>query len=265
MVDVHHLLKKLWDDYRRINPQTDGIQQFLQARGETVVNDHIAFRTFSDERVSIDVLARPFIAAGYTAGGEYLFPGKHLFARHYAHAQEDLPRIFISELKLDEMSNSLQSTVQSLLDQIPAPELERSDLCQRGRLWTLDIATYRQLADESEYAGWLAAFGFRANHFTVLVNALRTIDGLRELNALLREQGYPLNTAGGEIKGTPADYLEQSSTLAAPVDIKFKDGVLQIPGCYYEFAQRYVQPNGELFPGFVSGSADKIFQSTDRR
>jgi len=60
-------------------------------------------------------------------------------------------------------------------------------------------------------------------------------------------------------------YLEQSATLAAPVDVEFSDGVRRIPGCYYEFARRYPLPNGTLYTGFVERSADKIFESTDRR
>lgn len=265
MTDYHELMQRLWDDYRALNPQADAIHRLLTSRGEAIVNDHIAFRTFADERVSIDVLARPFVAAGFQPRGEYHFPTKHLYARHFEHPQGDQPRIFISELKLEEFSPELRETVLALLDQIPPQELSRDDLCVRGRLWSLDRATYQRLADESEYAGWMGAFGFRANHFTVLVNALRTVSSLRELNDLLKQAGYELNAHGGEIKGTPEVCLEQSSTLAAKVETEFADGSLEVPGCYYEFAQRHPLPDGSLFSGFIAESADKIFQSTDRR
>ncbi len=37
-----------------------------------------------------------------------------------------------------------------------------------------------------------------------------------------------------------------------------------IPSCYYEFALRHPDPaTGRLFPGFVTPSADRIFESTD--
>jgi len=104
-----------------------------------------------------------------------------------------------------------------------------------------------------------------ANHFTVLVNALGTFDDLGQLNRFLVENGFELNTSDGEIKGSPQVYLEQSSTLADRVQVQFSDGAESIPACYYEFARRYPLPNGELFSGFVAKSADKIFESTDRR
>jgi hypothetical protein len=124
---------------------------------------------------------------------------------------------------------------------------------------------YETLRRESEYAAWLAAFGFRANHFTVDVNALKTFESLGELNRFLKDQGHRLNTSGGEIKGSPEDLLEQSSTLAGEVEVRFSDGRKRIPACYYEFARRYPGPDGKLFTGFVAKSADKIFQSTDRQ
>jgi len=265
MSPLDQLLARLWDDYAQLNPQAEQIQQLLASRGESVINDHIAFRTFADDRVSLNRLAQPFVAAGYQPCGEYQFPSKHLYAQHFEHPQAGYPRIFISELKLQEMSDRLRSTVLSLLDQIPPVEFEQDDFCLAGRLWNLDRATYSQLADESEYAGWMSAFGFRVNHFTVLVNELKTVANLAELNTLLKQYGFELNPHGGEIKGTPEVFLEQSATLAAKVTVGFSDGPLTIPGCYYEFAQRHQQPNGELFSGFLAENADKIFQSTDRR
>jgi hypothetical protein len=111
----------------------------------------------------------------------------------------------------------------------------------------------------------LAAFGFRANHFTVDVNALKTFDNLESLNSFLKANGIQLNTSGGEIKGSPRVFIEQSSTLSGEVTVQFADGAKTIPACYYEFARRYTLPNGKLFSGFVAKSADKIFESTDRR
>ncbi len=42
--------------------QPDRIHELFDREGETVKNDHIAFRTFNDPRVSIKVLAEPFIS-----------------------------------------------------------------------------------------------------------------------------------------------------------------------------------------------------------
>ncbi|WP_437228036.1 DUF1338 domain-containing protein [Planctomicrobium sp. SH661] len=263
--ELNNLLEKLWTDFTAINPQAEAIHRLLEERGETVVNDHIAFRTFADPRVGVEIIERPFVAGGYEKKEEYRFEQKKLVARHYEHADPALPKIFISELRVCDFSCDMQRVVKELLDEIPAQLLDDPWLCASGRPWNLPIKTYEALAAESEYAGWLAAFGFRANHFTVLVNSLKTVQSLAELNDIIRQAGFPLNEEGGEIKGSPEDRLEQSSTLASQVEATFADGTLVIPGCYYEFARRYEMPDGNLFGGFVPKSADKIFHSTDRR
>jgi len=35
--------------------------------------------------------------------------------------------------------------------------------------------------------------------------------------------------------------------------------------CYYEFAYRYNKENRDVFTGFITNSADKIFESTDMK
>jgi len=265
MAVIHKLLERLWEDYVGLNPQARDIYDRLTASGEKVVNDHIALRSYGHRGVGIDVLAEPFIAGGYRLGGAYDFAAKKLRARNYASSDPAMPKVFISELTLDVCSQELQETVKNLIDQIPSQWHKRNDKCVSGRPWELDFATYRKLADESEYAGWVAAFGFRANHFTVLFNALSKFDSLAALNTFIENAGHPLNSSGGKINGSPQVFLEQSSTLAPNVSVTFDDGVHETPACYYEFARRYRQPDGELFGGFVAGSADKIFQSTDRR
>lgn len=262
---IDSLIDQLWNSYRKINPQADQIHKLLSDRGETIVNDHIAFRTFQDPRIGIDQLAIPFLEAGYQAADEYHFEAKKLFARHFQHSDPALPKVFISELLLDEFSGEFREAIQKMLDQLPDIGSLTQPLCAAGRLWEVPYADYEMLSKNSEYAAWMAAHGFCANHFTVFVNALKTIDSLQSLNALLVEEGFALNQEGGAIKGSPEVFLEQSSTIASVVDVPFKDGVHAVPGCYYEFARRYPLPNGILFEGFVAKSADKIFESTDKK
>ena len=66
---------------------------------------------------------------------------------------------------------------------------------------------YSALADEREYAGWLSVWGLRANHFTVDLNALNADPSVQTMNEWIRQAGFSINTAGGEVKGTPADLL----------------------------------------------------------
>lgn len=262
---ISELLDALWRDYVASTPQADRIHRLLGDRGETIRNDHIALRTYGAAGIGIDVLARPFEAHGWRARDRYHFADKHLEARYWQHADQTLPKVFISELELDALSPTARTVVDRLLAQLPADFGERADVPYAGRPWTLAFADYETLLCESEYAAWVAAFGFRVNHFTVDVGSLSTFPDLDSLDAFLVEHGFTLNDSGGVVKGSPADCLEQSSTRADSIDVTFSDRVTRIPSCYYEFARRYPLPSGELFHGFVPASADKIFESTDVR
>jgi hypothetical protein len=265
MSELDELLARLWRDYADLNPQAAAIHALLAGEGATIVNDHIALRTFGDPRVDIDALARPFVRAGYRAAGEYRFREKKLVARHFAHDDPELPLVFVSELVLAECSRELRDMVEGMLAQVPA-ELPGSPwFPASGRPWSVPFAQVEVLRRESEYAAWLAAFGFRANHFTVLTNGLGRLAELGALVGFLEGHGFRFSRAGGLVKGTPAQGLEQASTLASEVRVRFADGEHVVPGCYYEFARRYPLEDGRLFRGFIEGSADKIFESTDRR
>jgi hypothetical protein len=253
------LLDDLWADYVAITPLAARVHELLAARGETIVNDHIALRTFAAPGVGVDAMARPFEALGWERRDTYRFDDKHLNARYWQHPDPDLPKIFISELCIDELPADAQAAIRSLLAQLPAG----FDPHRAGRPWTITHDTYGALLAHSEYAAWMAAFGFRVNHFTVDIGRLKTISSLAEMNRLLTDAGFELNTSGGAIKGTPADLLEQSSTRAEEIEVPFDDITVRIPSCYYEFARRYPLPDGTLFQGFIPKSADKIFESTD--
>ena len=153
--------------------------------------------------------------------------------------------------------------VQRLLEQ--AGEYNKEELPVMGRPWEVSFGDYQMLQKESEYAAWTAAHGFKANHFTVFVNTLKTFKSIQELNQYLKESGFKLNEAGGEIKGSPQQLLEQSSTIADQEFVNFSGETQKVPGCYYEFARRYPAKDGTLFQGFITESADKIFESTDNQ
>lgn len=261
---IQDLFDLLWRDYVAMTPQATQVGDLLLARGETVVNDHIALRTFADQRVDIEVLDRAFVEAGYQPIESYEFTEKKLVACHYEHPGPNMPKVFISALLLDSFSQALRDTVHSLLKEVPVGLAADWRFSVSGRPWSLDYSTYLKLLEESQYAAWLAAFGFRANHFTVAAHRLTTVSSLEELNTLLLEQGFVLNEAGGLIKGSPLVGLEQSSTMADAVEVPFGEEAHEIPSCYYEFAFRHPMKDGELFQGFVTGSAQHLFDSTNQ-
>ena len=256
------LLDALWRDYVATTPQAERIHHLLTERGEIIKNDHVALRTFGAPGIAIEALAQSFEALGWRARDEYRFADKHLRARYWQHGDAELPKVFISELILDELSPAARAIVDRLLAQLPAGFNVHPTA---GRPWSVAYDDYAALLGESEYAAWVAAFGFRVNHFTVDVGALSTFPDLPAIDAFLVEHGFMLNDSGGLVKGSPSERLEQSSTRADSIDVAFSDRTARVPSCYYEFARRYPLPSGELFQGFVPASADKIFESTDAR
>ncbi|MGF1836584.1 DUF1338 domain-containing protein [Photobacterium sanguinicancri] len=263
MERVEQLFDNLWQDYiQRLCPSADQVHTLL-TEDEPLLNDHIALRTFNLPKVGLDVLAAPFIAIGYQPCGTYHFEAKKLYAEHFEHPNPAAPKVFISELLVGQCSSLLQQAVRDLVKQVPEMAMKDPAFLYGGRLWDIDLATYEMLAAESEYAGWLAAHGFGANHFTVSINQLEQFTEVAEVNHLLAHNGFAINMSGGAVKGSPEEMLEQSSTMADKVPVAFLDGVKQVSGGFYEFAKRYPKNDGELYTGFVAASADKIFESTN--
>ncbi len=261
---IQNILNGMWDDYCALNPAAKKIYNLLTEQGETVLNDHIALRTLQHPKLGIESLAKTFKKYGYIEKSDYIFKEKKLYAKHYEHPHSELPKIFISELELSKVSPFVQTTMSELAEQISNDLINSDNFSYRGRAWKISYETYNKLAQESEYASWLAAFGFRPNHFTVNINQLKKFSDITVLNNFLKQNDYKLNTSGGEIKGSAKEYLEQSSTMASEIPVAFTDGSHLVPGCYYEFAKRYALPDGKLYQGFVAASADKIFESTNK-
>jgi len=263
-LSVEQLFDHLWQQYIQINPQANKIQQLFEARGEKVINDHIALRTFNTEKLGIMKIADVFLDKGYRIIEDYDFAKKKLNAVHLEHEFDiSYPKVFISELRTELFSENLQGIIAEIDNQINPANVMDELFITSGRTWNLTFEQYIQLLRESEYAAWTAAFGYRANHFTVSLNHLTTFFKLENLNDFLLENGFILNQTGGLIKGTPEEFLEQSSTMAAPVNVEFDHTTQPIPGCFYEFAKRYPLPEtGRLYQGFIAASADKIFEST---
>lgn len=262
-------LEHFWQQYQTEVPAAKDIYNLFIERGEDITflsHDHLALRTFNDPRVNIEAMMRPFLAMGYTPSQMvYDFPVKKLFARHYEPPEENMPKVFISELLLEQFSDNLQRIISDCIDQIPTTVLQDElALAHSKTNWKLKFGDYETLATESEYASWLYAYGFRANHFAIRVNHLKTFKNCKEINDFLRSKGYKINEENGELKGGPDVLLEQSSIMAQYADVDFVDGKHKIPSCYYEFTQRFPDNTGLLYPGFVAASADKIFESTNK-
>ena len=142
--------------------------------------DHVAIRTLNLKRYEIADFHGVLEDAGYTETGRYVFPRKRLLARSYRHGSGALPRIFISELQVGDLSNEAARLLKDLIAQQVAGGLEL--LFTSPCRWRPPThAVYRRLLKISEYAAWLSAFGIRVNHFTFGLDQLPAYPSIHAL------------------------------------------------------------------------------------
>lgn len=281
------VLDGLMTRYRERVPDVQGIIDKMTEKGiidslDDIQNDHIAFRTMGVDHLGIASLEKIFLHYGYEKKDFYRFPGKKLNAHWYAPPQPKYPRIFISQLMVDELSNEAAATIRSYTDEVKQDPVDLLDLDNAEQvddflhksLWrTPTWDDYQALAEESEYAAWVIYNRYYLNHFTISVHTLpQGFNTIAQFNAFLEESGFQLNDSGGKIKTSEDGFLIQSSTVAEMIDAEFAsvDGtsvVKKISGSYVEFAERRLlqadgKSDGERREGFEASNADRIFEST---
>lgn len=253
-----------------------------------IENDHIAFRTMGVPQLGIQSLEKIFLHCGYQRRDPLHFESKHLDAYWYAPPSDKYPRVFISELRVGDLSPAAQQIITSYTNEVASDPVNALNLDDGAivdhflhqPLWhTPTWHDYQTLASESEYAAWVIYNRYYLNHFTISVHNLpEPYHTVARFNAFLESHGIELNDAGGKIKTSPDGLLIQSSTVAEMVDAEFSDGAggiekHRISGSYVEFAERRVLPEytglhaSEIKrchrrDGFEAGNADKIFEST---
>jgi hypothetical protein len=287
------VLVGLFDNYRAHVPDVDAIIAAMVRNGlipgaDAIENDHIAFRTLGARHLGLASLEKVFLHYGYERRDRYEFPQKRVWAHWYAPPLDRFPRIFISELRVEDLSAEARAIVHRYTDVVQADPVERVDLDEaaavlrflHAALWpTPTWSDYRRLLDESEFAAWVIYNRYYLNHFTVAVHGLpAAFASLHTFNGFLEANGFTLNDSGGKAKVSADGKLLQSSTVAAMVDADFDDGRggkdrHRIAGSYVEFAERRVLEPFEHLPpdrigraqrreGFEAASADRIFEST---
>ncbi|NJN19500.1 MAG: DUF1338 domain-containing protein [Oscillochloris sp.] len=251
---------------------------------DAIENDHIAFRTMGVPQLGIASLEKIFLHYGYQRRERYNFESKKLNAFWYSPPRADLPRIFISELRIGDLSEEARRIITSYTDEVVGDPVDRLDLdnadevdafLHRG-LWRLPtLADHRRLAEESEYAAWVIYNRYYLNHYTVTIHNLpQGYNTIADFNNFLEGHGFKLNDSGGKIKESPDGKLLQSSTVAEMIEAEFANNERQrISGSYVEFAERRPLDAFAHLPvhelrrehrreGFEAGNADKIFEST---
>lgn len=282
-------LNNLFDRYQNSVPAVKKITNALVENGvvnsqEEIINDHIAFRTMGVPNLGIGSFEKIFLQHGYKKRDYYYFEGKKLNAYWYEPPTPYYPRIFMSELIVEELSENTQRIIHKYTNAVisdPVDALDLNDGAQVGEffhkpLWELPTKKdYLALLEESEYAAWVIYNRYYLNHYTISVHALK--DGYRTLedfNQFVENLGIKLNNSSGIIKVSGDGLLRQSSTVAEMNEVTFADGEsMRIAGSYVEFAERLVLPEFRSLShseikanhrrdGFETSNADKIFEST---
>jgi hypothetical protein len=268
------MLRGLYDRYLQRVPQVETIVNHIVQRSwqrygpnTTIENDHIAFRSLlflppsqdgnpenHPHQHGIAYLERFFIDyCGYEKRDYYQFAEKKLNAYWYAPPNALYPRIFISELRVDELSSHRAQSIlreamirpSTMLESLPLHDDENDDenvdvqkclalgqaivAALQAPLFeprSLSYAKYECLKAESEYAAWV--YGTNShdmNHLTLAVHHLpEPIDELHHFNDMVaHELDIPLNAAQSPIQTSPDGLLLQSSTVAAPLAVEFYD------------------------------------------
>lgn len=290
MDPLHQIMHSLFTPYRQRVPDVEKIVQGMLAQNiiadeENIENDHVAFRTLGVSHLGIASFEKIFLHYGYTKMDRYFFEKKKLDAFWYAPPSPTFPRVFISELRVADLSPKAQEIIFKYTQPIisdPVDALDLDDPKAVGEffhqpLWDLPtVEDYETLAKESEYAAWVIYNRYYLNHYTISVHSLKKYNTLELFNVFLEKLDVRLNTAGGKIKVSKDGLLRQSSSVAHLLSAEFSGGEKRdIPGSYVEFAERLVLPEFMDLPknkilrkhrrdGFEAGNADKIFESTFR-
>ena len=283
------ILDELFNIYAKRVPDVKKITSAMIERGivsnqNEIINDHIAFRTMGVPNLGISSFEKIFLANGYKRMDFYHFATKKLDAYWYSPPTEDLPRIFISELKVEKLSPKVQNIIRFYTDSIvqdPVDTLNLDDYKAVAKyfqtpLWDLpSLKDYELLLSESEYAAWVIYNRYYLNHYTISVHDLpNPYNKLESFNEFLSDIGIKLNTSGGIIKTSKDQLLRQSSSVANTVKANFTNGnTKKIAGSYVEFAERSPLPKFRNLKanklkrehrreGFETSNADRIFEST---
>uniref|UniRef100_A0A804KQZ8 2-oxoadipate dioxygenase/decarboxylase n=1 Tax=Musa acuminata subsp. malaccensis TaxID=214687 RepID=A0A804KQZ8_MUSAM len=248
--------------YLSRNPTAKAILELVRKDdGDHICYDHFAFRTFGVDGYGIDSMAKIFLYFGYKPREELRFPAKKLKALWFAPPDTGysengtgvhgpLPRIFISELLVDQLSYQSQEVIRKY---IKGHGYEHAALASTLGCLTWEkpsYSDYQLLSRESEYAAWTLVNGYALNHVTISTHRLKShIRKIDSFNQYIEANGFKLNSEGGILKVSPDSLLLQSSTVADTISFDFADGVTESAPCsYIEFAERLLLPEYKNIP-----------------
>ncbi|HPF51212.1 MAG TPA: DUF1338 domain-containing protein [Draconibacterium sp.] len=294
------LLEQLWREYiSRVSYAKKYMELVMEKRGR-VVNDHIAFRTFNthtgEQPEGIRAIKHILNYLEYKPVETYHFKKKQLTAIHFEHPDETFPKIFVSQLEVDQLPNWAQQIVHDTVVDTPYlisdKSLELLSLLKKdghmpkiaSEALVTDLAQYfrrpwhaprkedvLKINDVSQYAAWTLLHGNSVNHFTAFINYqdVKEWPDLETTCKGLEAAGIPMKDT---IEGVKGSKLQQSATQAVKEDVEVMGEeeleTIHWTYAYYELAERgFIEENGvrKLFTGFLGEQATHLFDMTQTR
>jgi len=294
------LFDKLWKQYIERVPYAKQYAEMVTNMGGKLVIDHIAFRTFNahtgEQPEGIRAIRHILNFLGYKTVSKYNFPKKKLKATHFEHPDENLPKIFVSQLEVSELPEWAQTAIINTVNNttylisykslellrileengaLPseAAEYLLDDLVQYFRRpWNIPLKEdVLKLNDISQYGAWVLLHGNSVNHIAALVNfqEVQEWPDLETISKSLAEAGAPMKE---HIEGESGGKLQQTATLAIKDEVKVKGeaGIenMMWTYAYFELIKRgYIEENDtkKLFGGFVGNQENHLFSMTRTR
>ena len=297
---TEELINKLWELYIKRVSYAAKYVELVEQKGGKVVNDHIALRTLNthtgEQPEGIRAIKHILNCLEYKPIQKYKFKKKKLNAVHFEHPDKKFPKIFVSQLEVDELPDWAQLVIHKTVKDTPYLLSDNSigllsKLKDAGELPTEaaivlidDLTRYfkrpwkipakedvLKLNDVSQYAAWVLIHGNSVNHFTAFINyqEVKEWPDLATTCKGLEAAGIPMKES---IEGKKGSKLQQSATQAVKEEVKVigEDGVEKITWtyAYYELAERnFISKNGvqKLFNGFLGDQASHLFEMTKTR
>ncbi|MBN2636494.1 MAG: DUF1338 domain-containing protein [Prolixibacteraceae bacterium] len=297
---VIDLFNRLWKNYTKRVSFAKLYSNLAVEKGGQVVIDHVAFRTFNthtgEQPEGIRAFRHFLLCLGYRIAARYNFEKKKLSAVYFEHEDDTLPKIFVSQLEVEQLPewaqiiihNTVRDTkyllsdhsiellnILKLKEELPteAAEYLVKDLVNYfERPWNIpDKNDVLKLNDVSQYAAWVLLHGNSVNHFAALVNRqnVNKWPDIKSTCNALAKAGIPMKDT---IEGEEGSLLRQSSTLAVKEDVNVKGETeteqIKWTYGYFEIVERgYLnQDEGKkIFNGFLVDQEVKFFGITQTR
>ena len=291
------IIDRLWKQYIERVPYAKQYVDLVAQKGGKIVIDHIAFRTFNahtgEQPEGIRAIRHILNFLEYKQVSKYSFPKKKLKATHFEHPDDSFPKIFVSQLEVNELpewtQTMINASVNSTLYLLSDKSLELLRILERNGTLPVEAVEYLvddlvnyfrrpwniplkddvlKINDVSQYGAWVLLHGNSVNHFAAFINYqdVKEWPDLETTGNALAEAGVPMKE---HIEGESGGKLQQTATLAVKDEVKVKGetGIEQMiwTYAYFELTQRnFIGEDGtqKLFSGFVEAQANHLFDMT---